>query len=561
MKKICLSMGVVALLTFGFTGCSSDNGDSLGTPITTIEKIGTSGLNGEGASEISAYCKVSNRIFVTNGDTNEIDVFDGSDMTDISKVESLDLSIYGDSVQSVAAKNGKLAVAVGSANKVTTKGKVVIYDISETPYSVESVTVVGYLPDMVTFNEDGSKVIVANEGEPVAKTLGYSASNEEKITTVSGQGEYVDVKGSIGIITVEDATSSSDVTGYEEITFDDATLTAAEDGTAVRLGNTPSNSKAYDLEPEYITVSGDYAYVTLQENNAMAKVNLTNNSLEYVKSYGAKSYDSESGNTIDIEEEGEILMKSYEGLYGLYMPDSIASYTSGGKTYLVTANEGDGREYLMENKDAQDQAACEANTGYEWDDGDKECINMVFLDEKKIKKLDLDNSIASEYEDENELKVMTDLGNTDSDAEYEELYTYGARSFSIWDQDGDLVFDSGDMISKKVAEIEPDLFNQDEEEIDGRSGNKGAEPEAIAVGTIEGRTYAFVGLERQSAIVIYEITSPSNPKYITYVPTHTAGDVSPEGMVFVPASDAPNNKNLLIVSYEMSGSTVVYEIK
>jgi 5'-nucleotidase len=552
-------MGVAALLTFGFTGCSSDNGDSLGTPITTIEKIGTSGLNGEGASEISAYCKASNRIFVTNGDTNEIDVFDGSDMTDISKVESLDLSTYGDSVQSVAAKNGKLAVAVGSANKVTTKGKVVIYDISETPYSVESVTVVGYLPDMVTFNEDGSKVIVANEGEPAAKTLGYSASNEEKITTVSGQGEYVDVKGSIGVITVEDATSSSDVTGYEEITFDDATLTAAEDGTAVRLGNTPSNNKAYDLEPEYITVSGDYAYVTLQENNAMAKVNLTNNTLEYVKSYGAKSYDSESGNTIDIEEEGEILMKSYEGLYGLYMPDSIASYTSGGKTYLVTANEGDGREYLMEIKDAADQAACEANTGYEWDDGD--CINMVFLDEEKIKKLDLDNSIASEYEDENDLKVMTDLGNTDSDADYEELYTYGARSFSIWDDNGDLVFDSGDMISKKVAELEPDLFNQDEGEKDKRSGNKGAEPEAIAVGTIEGRTYAFVGLERQSAIVIYEITTPSNPKYITYVPTHTAGDVSPEGMVFVPASDAPNNKNLLIVSYEMSGSTVVYEIK
>jgi 5'-nucleotidase len=559
MKKICLSMGVVALLTFSFTACSDNNGDSLGTQITTLEKIGTSGLNGEGASEISAYCKTSNRIFVTNGDTNEIDVFDGSDMTNLTKIQSLDLSTYGASVQSVAAKNGKLAVAVGSADKVTTKGKVIIYDISSTPYSVESVTIVGYLPDMVTFNEDGSKVIVANEAEPEAKPLGYSASNEEKITTVSGQGEYVDVKGSIGIITVANATSSADVTGYAEIGFDNATLTDASDGTAVRLGNTPSNNKAYDIEPEYITVSGDYAYVTLQENNAMAKVNLTNNTLEYVKSYGAKSYQDGSNNTIDIEEEGEILMKNYPGLHGLYMPDSIASYKSGGKTYLVTANEGDGREYLMEIKSSADQATCEENTGYEWDDGD--CINMVFLDEKKIKKLDLDNSIASAYEDENDLKVMTDLGNTDSDPEYEKLYTYGARSFSIWDDNGDLVYDSGDMISKKVAELEPNLFNQDEEEKDKRSGNKGAEPEAIAVGTIEGRTYAFVGLERQSAIMVYEITSPSNPEYITYIPTHTDGDVSPEGMVFVPASDAPNNKNLLIVSYEMSGSTVVYEIK
>ena len=333
------------------------------------------------------------------------------------------------------------------------------------------------------------------------------------------------------------------------------TLTNAADGTAVRLGDTPSNDQAKDLEPEYIAVSGNYAYVTLQENNAMAKVNLTTNTLEYVKSYGAKSWQADSGNTVDIEEEGEIMMKSYSGLFGLYQPDSIASYSVDGATYLVTANEGDGREYLYEIV-AADETECD-NLNGDWDDG--ECLKESHIDENKISKLTLDASIADEYVDENDLKVMVDLGKNSND-EYEKLYTYGARSFSIWDANGDQVFDSGDEIGKKVAEYQPALFNQDEGEMDGRSGNKGAEPEALTVGTIGSQTFAFVGLERQNAIMIYDITTPADAVFVDYIDTETNGDISPEGMVFVPAADSPNGKDLLLVSFEVSGSTVVYEI-
>ncbi|MEA2029860.1 MAG: choice-of-anchor I family protein, partial [Campylobacterota bacterium] len=343
---------------------------------------------------------------------------------------------------------------------------------------------------------------------------------------------------------------------YTDLDFSNVTLTNANDGTPVRLGATPSNDKAKDLEPEYVTVSGDYAYVTLQENNAMAKVNLTTNAIEYVKSYGAKSY--ESTNTIDIQENGVIEMKNFKGLFGLYQPDSIASYSANAKTYLVTANEGDGREYLEEIK-ADDQATCEANAGYEWDDGD--CIKESHNDEKKISKLDLDASIADAYVDDNDLKVMVDMGDSNKDGKYEKLYTYGARSFSIWDSDGNLVWDSGDMISKKVAQKQPDLFNQDEGEMDGRSGNKGAEPEALTVGTIGTKTFAFVGLERQNAIMVVDITDPTNPVCKSYMSSEADGDISPEGMKFVPASESPNGKNLLLIAYEVSGSTVVYEVK
>jgi hypothetical protein len=96
--------------------------------------------------------------------------------------------------------------------------------------------------------------------------------------------------------------------------------------------------------------------------------------------------------------------------------------------------------------------------------------------------------------------------------------------------------------------------------MDGRSGNKGAEPEALALGTVDGKTYAFLGLERQNAIMIYDITTPSAAKFVNYIKTGVAGDVSAEGMKFIPAADSPNGKALLLVSYEGSGSTVVYEI-
>jgi len=509
-----LSAAAAALLLLA--ACSDDN-DTTTSSAVTLEKLGAYESGLETGSEISAYDAAGERLFTTNGALNQIDVIDLSDPASPTLLTSLDLSAYGAGVQSVAVKNGAVAVAVGAADKVGERGSVVVFNAAD--YSLLSRTRVGYLPDMVTFDAAGTKVIVANEGEPDGSS-----------------GSYVDVAGSVGIVTLASATTADNAAGYAESDFSGIAYTAAADGTAVRLGGTPSNDYR-DIEPEYIAVSGTTAYVTLQENNAVAVVDISGAApvITSVKSLGRKDYATQ--NTIDIEEEGTILMKNYPGLYGLYQPDTIATYSVGGSTYLVTANEGDGREYL----DSLD--------------------NDVFVDEAKISKLDLDAAIAGAYAGENDLKVMTDLGDTDGDGFYEELYAYGARSFSIWDTAGNLVWDSGDALSKLTAEHEPALFNQDDGTMDGRSGNKGVEPEALAVGTIDAHTYAFVGFERQSAIVIYDITNPTAPRYCDYVITHADGDVSPEGMLFVPASASPSGKNLLVVSNEVSGSTAVYEIK
>jgi len=498
MKYISILTSTLLITSIAMAKKPTINGD--------LVKLGSYETFMEGGSEIVAYDERSKRMFTTNGADNAIDIIDIKNVTTPVKVSSIDLTPYGTGVNSVAVRKGKVAVAVQNGNDIVgskqLKGSVVIFDTSGNHLKTIEV---GYLPDMVTFSKNGKKIIVANEGEP---NDDYS----------------VDPVGSIGIANIKTG-------AYTDIGFSGVPLTDAKDGTLVRLGNTPSNDQAKDLEPEYITVSGKYAYVTLQENNAMAKVDLRKNTLEYVKSFGAKSWESTSNNTIDIEEEGEINMKSYKGLFGLYQPDSIASYKVRGITYLVTANEGDGREY-----------------------GD-------FEDEKKIKKLNLDPSIEADYAEENDLKVMVDLGDTDKDGDYDKLYAYGARSFSIWDSNGDLVFDSGDDISKKVALYEPELFNQDEGEMDGRSGNKGAEPEALTVGKIKDKTYAFIGLERQNAIMIYDITKPAKAHFVNYIKTGIEGDISAEGMKFINARKSPNRKNLLLVSYEVSGSTVVYEVK
>ena len=539
MKKRYLSLAAATLVaSLTFIGCGSSSDDKTNLSIT---KLSTWDTTLEGGSEIVAFDKASNKMFSTNGATNKIDVNTIETDGTLTAGTSIDLSAYGSGVQSVASKNGKVAVAVGSADKVATKGKVVIFDASG---SMLSQTTVGYLPDMVTFNEDGTKVIVANEAEPRGAAIGtYSSGGDITVTTVGTEGDYVDVPGSIGVVTVASATTTDDSTGYAEIGFDGADLTLANDGTPVRLGGTPSNSAALDIEPEYITVSGDYAYVTLQENNAIAKVDISGSTptLEFVKSLGAKDYST--NNTIDIEEEGEILMKNYAGLYGLYMPDSIASYKVNDLTYLVTANEGDGREYPTSDIDSGPAT------------GD------VFIDESKISKLDLDASIAADYENENDLKVVTDMGDTDNDGDYDKLYTYGARSFSIWDDNGDLVFDSKDELSKLTADNMPLLFNQDDGDMDGRSGNKGVEPEALTVGKVGNKTFAFVGLERQNAIVVYDISTPSNAKFVNYYISEDDGDISPEGMKFIEASDSPTGNALLLVAYEVSGTTAVYEIK
>ena len=153
-----------------------------------------------------------------------------------------------------------------------------------------------------------------------------------------------------------------------------------------------------------------------------------------------------------------------------------------------------------------------------------------------------------------------------------------AEGAYIYDEDGKQVFDSGDDFERITARALGQFFNSDNDEAnsgDKRSDNKGPEPEGVVVGEHNGKTYAFIGLERVGGIMIYDVSNPYAPVFQDYVNTRNfsssfdfvnladvkrAGPLGPEGLAFVPAKDSPTGKPLLMVAYEVSGTVKVFEL-
>ncbi|MDB9527892.1 esterase-like activity of phytase family protein [Oscillatoria sp. CS-180] len=266
--------------------------------------------------------------------------------------------------------------------------------------------------------------------------------------------------------------------------------------------------------------------------------------------------DFATGNTLDASnEDGAIKLQNWP-IFGLYQPDSIASYEFEGNAYYITANEGDAR--IRPDGDLEDE-----NGNVILEEG------AVFNEEDRIADVVLDPTVfpdaATLQLEENlgRLKITNTLGDLDGDGDFDQLYSYGGRSFSIWDQNGNLVFDSSDDIAKITAELTPELFNANDgspDEFDDRSDDKGAEPEAITIGQVDDKTYAFVGLERAGGgVLIYDVTDPTAPEFIQYI--RDDADIAPEGLTFISAEDSPNGETLLVVSNEESSTLAVYQME
>jgi 2',3'-cyclic-nucleotide 2'-phosphodiesterase/3'-nucleotidase/5'-nucleotidase len=303
------------------------------------------------------------------------------------------------------------------------------------------------------------------------------------------------------------------------------------------------------------------AWVTLQENNAIAKLDIERGKFTKLFALGFKDHQLPR-NGLDASDEDNTIKIAEWPVKGMYQPDGIASYRYGRDTFLVTANEGDARDY--------DGFAEEARVN------DLNLDPVAFPDGDKLKQ---DTKLGR-------LTVTTATGDKNKDGIFEELYAFGARSFSIWDEHGKLVFDSGNDFEKIIAKRFPDFFNSDngENNFDNRSDNKGPEPEDVTMVKIFGRVYAFIGLERIGGIMIYDVTNPYDVSFVDYfnsrdftVPTcldvdeeegcnqddetnPDAGDLGPEIIHFIAADDSPNGKPLLAVSHEISGTTTLYEI-
>ena len=469
-------------------------------------------------SEIVAFDSLNNELWVAG--LKGIDILSASTG---SFVQHIDTTAWGE-LNSVAVRNGVAAFAIAAPVK-TAAGTVLTFDT--TSRSMLNSYSVGALPDMVTFTPDG-RIMTANEGEPLALT----ASTTQE------------ARGSISIIdTTRDAVTTLGFSAY--------------DGTN-GLGRivTPGSKPSLDWEPEYIAVAkdGKSAMVTLQEANAVAMIDLTTNSITSVKSLGLKDF-SLPQNAIDTSDRDGLGNTALTGNYravpvkGMYMPDAIASFQAKGKTWLITANEGDAREYTGFAEEVRVATHCPAGL-----DPAVFADVATLIGNAGLGRLNVTNTPNGDRTGKNAAGQCT------------ELYSFGGRSFSIWNTDIQRVADSGEDLERLTTNLPNVLFNASNTNntLESRSTSKGPEPEGVTVARFGPKTFAFIGLERVGGVVVYDVSEPAKPRQVSYLNTREGadkGDRGPEGLTYIPADDSPTGEPLLVVGHESSGTTAVYRIR
>ena len=513
----------------------------------TLNKVGNAtSLNG---AEIPAFDPASDRLYVVAGNT--IDVYTVGSTGSLTAAGQIAAGFTVGAGQeivpnSVAVKNGILAVAYAvkeTAKNNQLQGRVSFFTAATGAF-LNSVQV-GFLPDMLTFTADGTKVLVANEGEP----------NEDYTADPEGSISIINIAGGVVNATVQNA-------NFNAFNSQLAALKTAGVriiGDRTIAGAPVLTTVSQDVEPEYIAIASDglTAKITLQENNAIATLDIATATITDIKPLGLKNFNL-AGNGFDASDRdvngtsgggGKINIQNWP-VFGAYMPDAIASFTANGQTYYITANEGDSR--------VRPTAANIIGTTPEGNVFNEEVrvgSNSYVLDPTIFPNaVDLKKS-----ENLGRLTVTNKSGDIDGDGDFDQIVAFGGRSFSIWDANGTQVFDSGDQLEQLTAQYAKAQFNSDgtAASFDSRSDNKGPEPEGVTIGVVDGRTYAFVGIERVGDIVVYDVSNPTAPLFVQYL--NDANDLATEGLTFISAADSPTNKPLLITTSEVSKTVSVFQ--
>jgi hypothetical protein len=504
--------------------------------------------DGEGGAEIATFHPASKRIFATNGVKNAIDIYDISDVSSPKKVGSVSLAPYGSDVTSVAAGRDVIAAAVHTAETfsatgvpTTPNGKLVVFDSNGKVLS--SPNVKGVLPDSVTFAPNGTTALVAIEGQPVC-------AKDDPATTAKEDADYSKASDPVGGVAIVDlqnpASPKVDFAGFEKFTVTDMRR------IGVSLSSTVNNV-AKDFEPEFIAaISNEYAYVTIQEANAIGKLDISAASFESITRGFESPLKITPRDTSDRDSGAG--PRNYANVVGASQPDAIAGFRVGSGYYFVTANEGDAREYSCLNDDLR-AASLKVD-------------NRRFPDWKNL-------SSSSAL---GRAKVNPNNGDRDGDGDIDTIHLRGTNSMTMY-RNGMPIWDSGQLLDQiqinalGAANINGShALSADKSTINytgqDRSDDKGSEPEGVAVGMVGDRRIAVLGLERMSALVIFDITAPRSPIFQEWLqmlpakasPAKDAKYWSPEGIVFVPAEKSPSGKALIITSYELSGSLSIHEI-
>lgn len=513
---------------------------------------------GGGLCESIAYDAQTNRLFVANSIApgggqryTRVEVVNLSNPSQPVTEASLDFSAFGADVSSITLSNGVLAAAIIQAVK-TDSGRVVLVDVSgadvRSSTSNARSVIVGAQPDMIAFTPDGRRVLTANEGEPT-ETGSYLPDPEGSVSIIdlpllpNGRINVSAVsQTNVRFVRFNDfnygAPRRAELSDSTQLHYPSPTTTASVPGAVPgRLV-----TFAQDVEPEYIAFSPDSrtAYVTLQENNAWAIIDIPSARILAIRAMNFK-YHIFPGNGIDASDRGNSINIATYPVLGMYQPDAVASFQSQGSTYIASVNEGDTRGYASYNEEVR--------------------VGTLRLDSVRFPnrvQLQQDTVLGR-------LNVTRARGDMDGDGDYDALYLPGGRSISVWDGNGSLVWDSGDEFEQITSGLSPSTFNvsRDNTTRKNRSDDKGPEPEGITVGTVGDSTYIFAGLERTSGIMVYNATNPRSPRFSQYITTRDysraiAGDVSTEALLFIPASQNRLNVPLVVAAYEVSGTVSVF---
>lgn len=540
-------------------------------PVSAFAELSfISGVNVTRGGEIVAFDNANDLVLTTNSfavsgsENHGINIYGLSNAGTLSFQRSVDLNAtFGAvgntfSVSSVAVdplgRDFGVASIIPTANN-TTQGRIALFQLSTG--AVLNTLDVGYHPDSVSFTPNGSRILVANEGQFVA--TGVQAPGSVSIVNVSSVGS-----GASGLAALTSGAHVSDV-NFSTGLANNVTLAGVRNNRLDTL--TVKTPDALDVEPEYIASTNDKAYVTLQENNAVAVIDLTGENAGKVTAINllgtitqridASDRDGVAGTPATERPASvgatNVAAQVNDLVAGMPMPDTIVTFQKNGVRLIATANEGD----------------------FRLDDADRNRISELNTAAK------IEGLTAGQLANAGlgRLRVSNIDGDTNGNGKIDVATVPGTRSFTLRDAEtGAILFDSGSAIEDYAKAFDLTTFGIELGNLatfDSRSSAKGPEPEALAFGQVNGRDLIFVGAERQNGIFQFDITDLNNVTITGYYNTVTGtmddgfgAFVSPESIQFVSAADSPTGSALIIVGYEgafetgvdISGSIAVFGV-
>jgi len=476
-------------------------------------------FNNQAAGTVS-FDRSTKKLYSANAEKNAIDYWNYSNIYKPAYLGTINPSNFINEVSSVDANFGAVAVA-GYSDKYS-PGRVLIYNENG---QLQTQVIVGPKPVMLSFDRINSKLLVACEGEP---TDDYS--NDPR-----GMVAIIDINSTAAAIT------QSDVTLIDFTKLD----TTSFDPTIRIFGNNGQQSPSRDIEPQHISITsnGAKAFVSLQENNALAIIDLSTNSLDTVVGLGYKDFGQSGLDASDVA--AGINIRTYNHLLGMYQPDGLAALDQNGMTYLLSANQGKPRDYSAYSEAVR--------------------VNAIPLDAQ-----DFGNTFALQRDSVLGRLFVSNTMGLGNDVLYDSLFTFGGRSFSIWNDAGQLLWDSGDEFEQVLATAYPQNFNSsaiDNNTFKSQSDNQGPQPNCVATGEIDGSTYAFIGLEKMGGMMIYDISDINNPSFVQYelfrdfsspANDQNKNDLGIGHIEFIDVFGSPENIPMVITSNEVSGTISTY---